>query len=92
MCSSDLKPVTVGTVADSTHDGDNLLNRPRIGRVLLAPIARRAASVMPGIVAGERRCPAASSSTDSINLPLGWVVAAIRAEPLLPREQLAATA
>src|SRR5437867_2779250 len=45
------KPVTVGTVPDRAHDGDDLLNRRRIGRVLLALIARRAAPV----IAGHRR-------------------------------------
>jgi hypothetical protein len=36
------KPVTFGTVTDRAHDGDDLLNRRWIGRVLLALVARRA--------------------------------------------------
>jgi hypothetical protein len=50
--------VTVGTVADRSHDGDDLLNRRRIGRVLLALVARRAASV----IARQRRRRAAMPS------------------------------
>jgi hypothetical protein len=40
------KPVSVGTVTDRAHDGDDLLDRRRIGRILLALVARRAASVI----------------------------------------------
>jgi hypothetical protein len=40
------KPVTVWTVTDRAHDGDDLLNRRRISRVLLALVARRPASVI----------------------------------------------
>jgi hypothetical protein len=47
----DAKPVTVGTVPDRAHDGNDLLNLRRICRVLLALVARRAASV----IAGQRR-------------------------------------
>ncbi|MDQ6840899.1 MAG: hypothetical protein M3025_00540 [Actinomycetota bacterium] len=42
------KPVTVGTVADPAHDGDDLLNGRRIGRVFLALVAWWAASVIAG--------------------------------------------
>jgi hypothetical protein len=85
--------VTVGTVTDRAHDGDDLLNTRRIGRELLARVARQAASVTAGHRLRGRRCPAASSSTDSMNPPSNRLtVAFIRAEPLLPRENLAATA
>jgi hypothetical protein len=49
------KPVTVGTIADRAHDGDDLLNCRWIGRVLLARVARRA----PSVIAGHRRRRAA---------------------------------
>ena len=40
------KPVVVGAGTDGTHHGDDLLDRRRIGRVLLALVARGAASVI----------------------------------------------
>jgi hypothetical protein len=40
------EPVTVGVLADRAHHRDDLLNRRRIGRVPLALVARRAASVI----------------------------------------------
>jgi hypothetical protein len=52
------KPETVGAFADRPHDLNDLLDRRRIGRVLLALIARRATSMM----AGQRRRRAATSS------------------------------
>ena len=42
------KPVTVRAIADHPHDGDDLLDRRRIGRVLLALVARWAALVIAG--------------------------------------------
>jgi hypothetical protein len=36
----------LGAVADRTHHGDDLLDRRRVGRVLLALVTRRAASVI----------------------------------------------
>jgi hypothetical protein len=53
------EPVAVGTIADSAHDGDDLLNRRRICRILLALVARRAASV----ITGHRRRGAAMTSS-----------------------------
>jgi hypothetical protein len=49
------KSVSVGTVTNSAHNGNDLLDRRRIGRVLLAFVARRAALV----IAGHRRRRAA---------------------------------
>lgn len=45
------EPVSVGTVTNCAHDGNDLLDGRRIGRVLLALVARRATSV----IAGHRR-------------------------------------
>jgi hypothetical protein len=49
------KPETIGAFAKRTHDSDDFLDGRRIGRVLLALVARRAASV----IAGHRRGRAA---------------------------------
>jgi hypothetical protein len=35
------EPVAVGTIADGAHDSDDLLDGRRIGRILLALVARR---------------------------------------------------
>jgi hypothetical protein len=40
------KPVTIGVVANGAHDRDDLFHGRRVGRVLLALIARWAASVV----------------------------------------------
>ena len=53
------KPVTVGTVADCAHDGDDLLDGRWIGGVFLALVTWWAASV----VAGHRRSPATMPSS-----------------------------
>jgi hypothetical protein len=42
------EPVSVGTVTNCAHDGNDLLDGRRIGRVLLALVARRATSVISG--------------------------------------------
>src|SRR5207253_5158789 len=42
------KPVPVVAVTDTTHHGDDLLDRRRISRILLALIARWATSVVAG--------------------------------------------
>jgi hypothetical protein len=39
------QPLAVSNAADRSHHGDDLLDRRRIGRVLLALVARRPASV-----------------------------------------------
>src|ERR1700729_269259 len=65
------KSLTVGTVTDRAHHSDDLFDSRRIGRVLLTLVSRWTASVVAGKVAGERRWPATSSSTDSVNPPSG---------------------
>jgi hypothetical protein len=52
----------VGVIACGVHDGDDLLDRGRLGRVAQALVVRRSASMKPGTVAGERRRPARSSN------------------------------
>jgi hypothetical protein len=42
------EPVAVSAVANGSHHRDDLLDRRRIGRVLLALVSRRAASVIAG--------------------------------------------
>jgi len=61
--------VAVGSVADCAHDRHDLFNRRWVGRVLLLLRGGRP-RWYPGIFAGERRWPATSSSTDSMNPPL----------------------
>jgi hypothetical protein len=51
--------VTVGAIADGLHDRDDLLDGRRIGRVFLALVARRTASV----ITGHRRRRAAMTSS-----------------------------
>jgi len=55
------KPVSLGAVADRAHDGDDLLNGWWIGRVLLAIVARRAASVI-----ARQRCRGRRGATRSL--------------------------
>ena len=62
--------MTVGAVTDRAHYSDDLFDRRRIGRVLLALFRGGRPRWYPGMVAGERRWPATSSSTDSMNPPL----------------------
>ena len=71
-----------GRSSGSAHYGDDLLNRWRICRVLLAFVLGRSAAVIAGIVAGERRCPAASSSRGSIIAP---IVGSLGNRPLYDR-------
>jgi hypothetical protein len=52
-------------VAGGSHHGDDVLDGWRVGGIANALVARRSTGVEPGIVAGERRRPAASSS-DSV--------------------------
>jgi hypothetical protein len=51
------EPLTVGALADRTHDGDDLLDRRRIGGVLLALIAWWAASVIARHGCGRTAVP-----------------------------------
>jgi hypothetical protein len=61
------KATAVRRVAGSAHDGDDLFDLRRIGRVTQALIAWSVTGVDSGIVAGDRRRPARSSrSSDMI--------------------------
>jgi hypothetical protein len=60
------EPLAVGAIAGGAHDRDDLLDGRRIGRVAKSLVARRAPGVEAGRVAGERRRPAASSSSSVI--------------------------
>jgi hypothetical protein len=53
-------PVTI--TPGLAHDGDDLINGRRVGGVTLALVARGDPVRNPGVVAGERRRPAASSN------------------------------
>jgi hypothetical protein len=53
----------VAIIRRLTQHRHDLVHRRRIGRVAHPLVARRASEVVPGIVTGERRRPAASSST-----------------------------
>ena len=57
------KATPVGAVSGSGHDGHDLGDRRRISRIALALVAWKRPAWTPGIVAGERRRPAASSTT-----------------------------
>ena len=67
------KPVSVGTVVDRAHDGDDLLNGRRIRRVLVPLVSRRTAPV----IARHRRWRAAMPSRVQQHgfheSSLGWV-------------------
>ena len=54
--------MAVASMPGLAHDRDDLIDRRRVGGVSLALIARGYPGVGPGVVAGERRRPAASSS------------------------------
>ena len=56
-------------VAGAAHDGNDLLDRGRIGGIAHPLVARRATGWNSGKVAGERRRPAASSSSSDITPP-----------------------
>jgi hypothetical protein len=59
------QPPAVQTVAGDAHDRDDLLDGRRIGWIAQALVARRMTRVKPrGIAAGDRRRPAASTTTD----------------------------
>jgi hypothetical protein len=56
----------VHTVAGDPHDRDDLLDSRRFGRIPQTFVARRMTGVKPGIVAGDRRRPAASRTGDPV--------------------------
>jgi hypothetical protein len=57
------QPPAVITVAGLAHDSDDLGDRRRVSRIAAALVTRRTARVEAGMVAGDARRPAASSST-----------------------------
>jgi hypothetical protein len=56
-------PQSVSVVAGLAHHQDHLLRAWRVGRVPYPLVMWRATGEVPGLVAGERRRPAASSNT-----------------------------
>jgi hypothetical protein len=63
------QPRSVQAVSGVTHHRDDLLDGRRIGWIALALVARRRRACNPGIFAGDRRRPAASSSTSGMTPP-----------------------
>jgi hypothetical protein len=56
----------MGIVARVAHDGDDLVDNGRVGRVADALVAGWAPGVVAGRVAGERRRPAASKTDKTV--------------------------
>jgi hypothetical protein len=51
------QPLAEGIVGNGSHDGDDLLDRRRVGRVLLALVAGRSAAVIAGHGRGRAAVP-----------------------------------
>jgi hypothetical protein len=69
------QPAAVHAVAGAPHYGDDLLDRRWVCGVAHPLVARRAAGMNGGSVAGERRRPAASSNGSDMTPPRATVIA-----------------